>query len=145
MGIKVTGIDQLTRVGGIADDDVNTTVIDIIGNEMPLWLGHAASITKLDNDKLQVTAFKQKFSPAITFCDPNIVSVGASPSELNTNDIAIGEIKMTPVGRALIMGKNRGLIRFMPTKNPASYSVHAWPASKAKTPVIYCAGVLRWA
>ncbi|HEX5637034.1 MAG TPA: dihydrolipoyl dehydrogenase, partial [Gammaproteobacteria bacterium] len=202
MGINVTGIDQLTRVGGIADDDVNATVIEIIGKEMPLWLGHAATITELANGKLQivagdnsvvvdkilasmgrrpntdklnlaaagvvlnkngvpkfnrhtmqlgnsdifiagdctaekailheagfagriagynamqaqVTAFKQKTTLGITFCDPNIVSVGASLSELNANDIAIGEIKMAPVGRALIMGKNRGLIRLYADK-----------------------------
>jgi dihydrolipoamide dehydrogenase len=197
MGIKVTGIDQLTRIGGIVDDAVNATAIDIIGKEMPLWLGHAASITELDNGKLQitagdnsvvvdkilasmgrrpntdklnleaagvalqkngvpvfnrhtmqtgnsdifiagdctaekailheagfegrvagynamqesVTAFKHKTPLAITFCDPNIVTVGASLAELNENDIVIGEIKLAPVGRALIMGKNKGLIR----------------------------------
>ena len=56
-------------------------------------------------------AFKHKTPLAITFCDPNIVSVGASLSELDANEIAIGEIKLAPVGRALIMGKNKGLIR----------------------------------
>lgn len=202
MGVRVTGIDQLTRIGGIDDAEVNATAIDILGKEMPLWLGHAASITELDNGKLHitagdnsvvvdkilasmgrrpnvdklnleatgvalnkngvpvfnrhtmqlgnsdifiagdctaekailheagfegrvagynamqtsVTAFKQKTTLAITFCDPNIVSVGASLSELKANEIAIGEIKMAPVGRALIMGKNRGLIRLYADK-----------------------------
>lgn len=197
MGVKVTGIDQLERIGGIDDNDVNRTAIDIIGKEMPLWLGHAADIQVQDNGKLRVsagdnsvvvdsilasmgrrpntdklnleatgvelgnngvplfnphtmqiddsdifiagdctaekailheagfegrvagynamqekvTAFKHKTPLAITFCDPNIVSVGASLSELDENEIAIGEIKLAPVGRALIMGKNKGLIR----------------------------------
>ena len=56
-------------------------------------------------------AFRLKTSLAITFCEPNIVTVGARLSELDIDKIAIGEIKMAPVGRALIMGKNRGLIR----------------------------------
>lgn len=56
-------------------------------------------------------AFRHKTSLAITFCEPNIVTVGARLSELDIDKIAIGEIKMAPVGRALIMGKNRGLIR----------------------------------
>ena len=197
MGIKVTGVDQLTRIGGITDDVVNTTTIEIIGKEMPLWLGQAATITELDNGKLHVSAgeqsvevdkilvsigrrpnieqlnlnaagvtlqkngvpifnphtmqlgerdifiagdctaekailheagfegrvagynamqnkvmeFKQKTALGITFCDPNIVSVGASLNDLDADKIAIGEIKLAPVGRALIMGKNKGVIR----------------------------------
>lgn len=54
--------------------------------------------------------FKLKTPLAITFCEPNIVSVGAKLSELDQNSIAIGEVRMAPVGRALIMGKNKGLI-----------------------------------
>lgn len=57
------------------------------------------------------TAFKHKTPLAITFCDPNIVTVGARLSELDENNITIGEIKLAPVGRALIMGKNKGIIR----------------------------------
>lgn len=60
--------------------------------------------------------FKHKTPLAITFCEPNIVSVGASLSELDEDNIAIGEIKMAPVGRALIMGKNKGLIHLYAEK-----------------------------
>ena len=63
-----------------------------------------------------VKAFKHKTPLAITFCDPNIVAVGASLSELDENEIVIGEIKLAPVGRALIMGKNKGLIRLYADK-----------------------------
>jgi len=56
-------------------------------------------------------AFRTKTPLAITFCEPNIVTVGARLSELDPQKIAIGEVKMAPVGRALIMGKNRGLLR----------------------------------
>jgi len=61
-------------------------------------------------------SFKHKTPLAITFCEPNIVTVGAKISELDETSTAIGEIKMAPVGRALIMGKNRGLIRLYADK-----------------------------
>jgi dihydrolipoamide dehydrogenase len=59
-----------------------------------------------------VMAFRRKTPLAITFCDPNLVTVGARWSELqDRNDVAVGEMRLGPVGRALIMGKNRGVIR----------------------------------
>ncbi len=58
-----------------------------------------------------ILAFKRKTPLFITFCDPNIVSIGARFSELDQETTAIGEIKMAPVGRALIMSKNKGIIR----------------------------------
>lgn len=202
LGVDVTGIDQQEIICGLDDPKVNKTAIEIISRELPLWLGHAAEITLLDNGNLQVSAgdksvevekifasmgrrpnvdklnlestglaisengvpifnshtmqlgdssiyiagdcnaekpilheagfegrvagynimqdkpvsFKHKTSLAITFCEPNIVTVGAKISELDKNSTAIGEIKMAPVGRALIMGKNRGLIRLYADK-----------------------------
>ena len=64
-----------------------------------------------------VEKFKRKVPLAITFCEPNIATVGAQLSELDGNDIAIGEIQFSPVGRALIMGKNRGLLRLYVQKS----------------------------
>ncbi len=61
--------------------------------------------------------FKRKVAMAITFCDPNIATVGAQLSELNQDEIVIGEIQFAPVGRALIMGKNRGLLRLYVQKS----------------------------
>jgi len=58
-----------------------------------------------------IQAFRRKTPLAINFCDPNIAYVGARWSELDQNETAIGEVKLAPVGRALIMGKNRGVIR----------------------------------
>jgi len=197
LGVKVTGIDQQNIVCGLDDTEVNTTAIEIISREFPLWLGEPAEIIQLENGNLQVSAgdksvevekifasmgrrpnidklnleatslelsangvpifnpntmqlgtssiyiagdcnaekailheagfegrvagynimqdkpvaFKLKTPLAITFCEPNIVTVGAKLSELDPESTAIGEVKMAPVGRALIMGKNRGLIR----------------------------------
>jgi dihydrolipoamide dehydrogenase len=64
-----------------------------------------------------IEKFKRKVALGITFCDPNIATVGAQLSELNESNIAIGEIQFAPVGRALIMGKNRGLLRLYVQKS----------------------------
>jgi dihydrolipoamide dehydrogenase len=55
--------------------------------------------------------FRRKTPLAINFCDPNICAVGARYDELEPDRTAVGEIKFAPVGRALIMGKNKGLLR----------------------------------
>jgi dihydrolipoamide dehydrogenase len=59
----------------------------------------------------QITPFKRKPHIAINFCDPNICHVGKRWSELDQEQTAVGEVKLAPVGRALIMGKNMGVIR----------------------------------
>lgn len=227
IGIKVTGIDQLSHIGGIDDDEINKTAVEIIGKEMPMWLGHAADITEQEDGKLKVTAgdqsvivdkvfvsigrksnvdnlklealglefnkngipvfnehtmqlgnhpvyiagdatstkpilheagfegrvagynamqdknvnFKLKTPLSITFCDPNIITVGAQLSDLNANDIAIGEIKLAPVGRALIMGKNKGLIRIYAQKSTGK----VLGASMVSTKGEHLAHLLCWA
>ena len=55
--------------------------------------------------------FRRKTPLFINFCDPNICTVGRRFSELDMDTTAIGQIKFAPVGRALIMGKNRGVLR----------------------------------
>jgi dihydrolipoamide dehydrogenase len=57
------------------------------------------------------TAFRRKTPLSITFCDPNIVVVGTRFADLDPASTATGQIQMGPVGRAMIMSKNRGLIR----------------------------------
>ena len=201
-GPEVTGIDQLKTIGGLSDPTVAKAAIDIIGKEMPLWLGHAAELFEgsaglirvqagphsvevervfaslgrtpnlqrlgladigiaLDDKDIpvfdsntmrigespifiagdvtgerpllheagdegriaghnsvseQVTAFIRKTALNITFCDPNIVQVGARYADLDQADIAVGEMQMGPVGRAMIMGKNKGVIRLYADK-----------------------------
>jgi dihydrolipoamide dehydrogenase len=63
-----------------------------------------------------IHAFQRKTPLYITFCDPNIVSVGTRFNELPENAV-VGEIKMAPVGRALIMSKNKGVIRVYADKS----------------------------
>lgn len=59
----------------------------------------------------QVRAFRRKTPLTIVFSDPNIVSVGARFTDLEPDSFKVGEMKIAPVGRALIMAKNRGVIR----------------------------------
>jgi dihydrolipoamide dehydrogenase len=64
-----------------------------------------------------IQAFRRKVPLSINFCDPNICSVGRRWSELDQESCAVGEVKMAPVGRALIMGKNKGVIRVYAEKS----------------------------
>jgi dihydrolipoamide dehydrogenase len=47
----------------------------------------------------------------INFCDPNICAVGTRWNDLDQETTAVGQIRFAPVGRALIMGKNKGVLR----------------------------------
>jgi dihydrolipoamide dehydrogenase len=59
----------------------------------------------------RITAFHRRTRLAITFSDPNIATVGAAWNELEHERIAVGEVRLGTVGRALIMGRNRGVLR----------------------------------
>ena len=64
--------------------------------------------------------FKRKAPLSITFCDPNIAMIGADWSMLQDNEnIVVGEMRLGPVGRALIMGKNKGIMRIYVDKTNA--------------------------
>jgi dihydrolipoamide dehydrogenase len=202
LGVEVTGIDQLNVIGNIDDPDVNQLAQQLIGKEMPLWLGHPASIEEagegqlrvsaggrsvtvdkvlvaigrapnlsgLDPEKAGITlnaagvpdynpntmqigdqplfiagdvnldrqllheaadegriaginavsdkpvAFRRKTPLLITFCDPNIVMVGARYSQLDLDNTLIGTVSFGMLGRALIMGRNKGLLRLYADK-----------------------------
>ncbi len=64
----------------------------------------------------QIQRFQRKVPLFINFCDPNICIVGQRWDELDQETTAVGEIKLAPVGRALIMGKNKGIIRIYADK-----------------------------
>ncbi len=48
---------------------------------------------------------------AILFCDPNIAWVGQQWDQLDPSRVAVARQRFGPVGRALIMGQNRGVLR----------------------------------
>jgi dihydrolipoamide dehydrogenase len=197
MGVQVTGVDLAQTIGGIADAEVASAAIEIIGKDLPLWLGAPATVTQQPDGRLHVqagehavvvervlaslgrvpnverlglerigvplgargipffdrqtmqvpgfpifiagdvtgerpllheagdegriagynathdgtVAFRRKVPLNITFCDPNICAVGARSGELDPATTAIGQVNFAPVGRAMIMGKNKGLLR----------------------------------
>jgi dihydrolipoamide dehydrogenase len=202
LGVAVTGVDQLNVIGNIDDPEVSQLAQQLIGKEMPLWLGHPASIEEagdgrlrvgaggqsvtvdrvlvaigrapnlsgLDPEKAGITlnaagvpdynphtmqigdqplfiagdvnldrqllheaadegriaginavsdspiAFRRKTPLLITFCDPNIVLVGARYSQLDLDRTLIGTVSFGMLGRALIMGRNKGLLRLYADK-----------------------------
>jgi dihydrolipoamide dehydrogenase len=72
---------------------------------------HEGRIAGYNAVRDEPTAFR-RFTPlAITFCDPNIVTVGRTWPDLDQESVVAGELRFGPVGRALILGKNRGVLR----------------------------------
>ena len=85
---------------------------DVSGNRPIMHeAGDEGRIAGLNAAREGIQAYRRKTPIAIIFSDPNICTVGASWSELDHESTVIGQIKMAPVGRALIMTKNRGLLR----------------------------------
>ena len=103
--------------------DSNIFIAGDVDADRPLLheAGHEGRVAGLNAARLargdSVDRFRRKTPLAITFCDPNIATVGASLTELDESRIAMGEIAFGPVGRALMMGKNRGLLRLYVNKN----------------------------
>lgn len=62
-------------------------------------------------------AFRRKTPLVITFSDPNIVMVGARYSELDLDNTFIGNVAFGMLGRALIMGKNKGMLKLYADKS----------------------------
>ncbi len=203
LGVAVTGIDQLQTIGHLDDPDINKTAIQVLGREMPLWLGHPASIEEAADGKLKVSAgeqsvevekvlvcigrrpnlssldiekagvtlkangfpdynhntlqiedkplflagdvngdrpvlheaaeegriaginavedapiaFRRKTPLFVTFSDPNLVLVGKTWSELDHDNTLVGSVALGMLGRALIMGRNRGQLRLYADKS----------------------------
>ena len=202
LGVKVTGIDQLDIIGNLDDPDINKTAIQILGKEMPLWLGQPARIEETSGGRLKVSAgdnavevekvlvcigrrpnlegiaiekagvkldarglpdynpntmqiedkplfiagdvngdrpvlheaadegriaginavsdsplaFRRKTPLFITFSDPNLVLVGKTWSELDHDNTLVGSVALGMLGRALIMGRNKGQLRLYADK-----------------------------
>ncbi len=203
LGVKVTGIDQLETIGHLDDPEINKTAIQILGKEMPLWLGQPADIEQMPDGKLHVSAgehsvevervlvcigrrpnldnigiekagvslnaqgipdynrytmqiedkplflagdvnsdrpvlheaadegriaginaaaetpvaFRRKTPLFITFSDPNLVLVGKAWSELDHDEILVASVSLGMLGRALIMGRNKGQLRLYADRN----------------------------
>lgn len=60
--------------------------------------------------QVQPRHFARGTPMTIVFSDPNIVTVGQTWSALDQDRVALAQQRFGPVGRALILGQNRGLI-----------------------------------
>jgi dihydrolipoamide dehydrogenase len=85
---------------------------DVSGNRMLLHeAGDEGRIAGYNASHDEIAAFRRKTPLYINFCDPNICIVGARWNELDQAGTAVGQTAFAPVGRAIIMGNNRGLLR----------------------------------
>jgi dihydrolipoamide dehydrogenase len=85
---------------------------DVTGERMILHeAGDEGRIAGYNAAHDSVCSFRRKTPLAINFCDPNICTVGLRRDELDPDTSEFGEISFAPVGRALIMGKHKGLLR----------------------------------
>ena len=65
-----------------------------------------------------ITRYRRKTPMAVVFSDPGLGLVGADWADLSArDDVVVGEMRMGPVGRALIMGRNKGVIRLYAERN----------------------------
>ena len=94
-------------------DDMPLFIAGDVTGELPLLheAGDEGRIAGYNAAHGTTEAFQRKTPLSITFCDPNIVQVGERYSALDQETTAVGEVQMAPVGRALIMAKNKGIIR----------------------------------
>jgi dihydrolipoamide dehydrogenase len=85
--------------------------------------------------------FKPKTQMSVVFCEPNIASVGALRTELDEDNTIVGEVRFGPVGRAVIMGRNRGILRIYADK----HSGQILGAAMVGTHCEHLAHLLAWA
>lgn len=60
--------------------------------------------------------FRRKTPFSITFTDPNIVTAGQVSSNNNDDEVITASVKFGPLGRALIMGKNKGILKLFASR-----------------------------
>ncbi|NEV61877.1 dihydrolipoyl dehydrogenase [Thiorhodococcus minor] len=124
LGLETLGV-PLGKQGIPAFDSSSMQVGDLpvflagdVTGERPLLheAGDEGKIAGYNAARGESARFRRKTPLFINFCDPNICAVGQRWSELDQDRIAVGQIKLAPVGRALIMGKNKGVIRIYADK-----------------------------
>lgn len=78
--------------------------------------GDEGRIAGFNAVKTTPVKFRRKTPFSITFTDPNIVTVGLSSSDSGNVDVITAALTFGPLGRALIMGKNRGMLKLFASK-----------------------------
>ena len=122
--IENLGLDSLDielNENGVPVHDCNSMQVgelpiyiagDVTGRRMILHeAGDEGKIAGYNAAHGDNAVFRRKVPLSINFCDPNICIVGERFNDLDPDSTAIGQIRFAPVGRALIMGKNKGVLR----------------------------------
>jgi dihydrolipoamide dehydrogenase len=106
--------DRTMQVGGLP-----VYIAGDVTGERPILheAGDEGKIAGYNAARRENAAFRRKTPLYINFCDPNLCAVGRRFSELDPETTAVGQINFAPVGRALIMGKNKGLLRVYADKS----------------------------
>ena len=115
--------------------DSNIFIAGDVNGSRPILheAGHEGRIAGINAASGTITAYQQKTPMAITFSEPNICTCGQSFEQLNEETTVIGEMRMGPVGRALIMGKNKGHIRVYAEKSSGKLLGASICASKGES------------
>lgn len=74
MGLEVTGVDQMERIGGLTDPEVNRAAVEIFEEEIPMFLGAEADIERAGSG-LAITAGGRS-----ALAEKALLSVGRVPN-----------------------------------------------------------------
>ena len=80
LGHDIAGFDMKTSVGGLSDPEVNRAVIEILGDDFPLYLGSAAGVA-MEGNSVVVTAGDIRFE-----ADAVLAALGTVP---NVDDLGM--------------------------------------------------------
>jgi len=119
LGLENLGVDLDTRglpaydPGTMQVGDLPVFIAGDVDDERPILheAGDEGKIAGYNAARDRITAFRRKTPLLINFCDPNICAVGRRWNNLDQATTAVGRIGLAPVGRALIMGRNKGVLR----------------------------------
>jgi dihydrolipoamide dehydrogenase len=92
LGVTVIGIEKGARVAGIDDPAVNATTVDIIGRDIPLWLGADVSIDRRDGS-FQLRAGGREAQVEKLFVAvgrrPNVYGLSFNRLGIETNELGV--------------------------------------------------------
>jgi dihydrolipoamide dehydrogenase len=124
LGLEELGVAMekgYIRVNGTMQSSVPH--IYAIGDVVPTpWLAHVASaegILAVEHAAgLPVRPLDYDLVPSVTYCDPEVASVGLSEAEARQrgHDVAVGKFPFSALGKAAILGKPEGFVKVVGEK-----------------------------
>lgn len=79
--------------------------------------GHIAGVNATSGTPVKL---ERRTPMSITFCTPEVASVGKRASDLDLEDCLVGEVDFSSQGRARVMQKNEGLLRIFASREDGS-------------------------